>query len=510
MTTNRQLPELLDAYQWPPSSEELARAQGLAASDILRFDGNVAAAPSPSARPGAVAAALADVNEYDRGRYHDLRAAVAEHHGVGIDQVVLGAGSDELIVACARTFASGGTVATVPEFTYPMYRFAAGMAGATLLDDATVADLVYVCRPNNPTGELVDVPEVGGQLVIDEAYAEYADVDELARVANGAIVLRTFSKAHGLAGARVGYAICDAQRSALLASRLPPLSVASPSAALALASLRHPPDVRHQIEERERLCGELAELGLVALPSSTNFLYVPTDDPRKWHDALLPYGVVIRVYPEAIRISVRDRDDDEVLLDAIRSVRSSTAVPDRLVRERRITAETRIEVRLRLRGEGRVHVATGAGLYDHLLEQLAFHGHMDLRVRGVGDLENGEHHTVEDTMLALGDAIDRALGDRRGIARYGESRIPMDEAVAHAIVDLSGRPFAEVAISPDPGMATHALESLAQHARMTLHLEATGRNDHHTAEVAYKAVGRALAIAVARGDGGVTSTKGSL
>jgi histidinol-phosphate/aromatic aminotransferase/cobyric acid decarboxylase-like protein/imidazoleglycerol phosphate dehydratase HisB len=503
-------PELLDAYVWPPSTEELARSYGLAPADVVRFDGNVSAAAPACARPGAVAAALADVNEYDRGRYHELRAAIAEQHGVGIDQVVLGAGSDELIVACARTFAAGGTVATVPVRTYPMYRFAAGMAGARVVDDASVADLVYVCRPNNPTGELVDVPEVAGQLVIDEAYAEYAGVDELARVAAGAIVLRTFSKAHSLAGARVGYAVCDARRAAVLASRLPPLSVAAPSAALALASLRQPPDVRPQVEERERLRVELGQLGLVALPSSTNFLFVPTDDPRKWHDALLHYGVVVRLYADAIRISVRDRDDDDLLLDAIRAMQSSAPVPERLVRERRVTAETRIEVRLRLRGEGRVHVATGAGLYDHLLEQLAFHGRLDLRLRGVGDLETGAHHTVEDTMLALGDAIDQALGDRRGIARFGESRIPMDEAAAHAIVDLSGRPYAKVAITPDPGMAAHALESLAQRARMTLHVEASGRNDHHTAEVAYKAVGRALAMAVARHGGEVNSTKGSL
>jgi len=508
--SNRQTPAPLDAYQWPPSSAEIADALGLRESDIIRFDGNVAAAPSPFARPSTVARALADINEYDRGRYHELRAAIAESHGVNLDQIVLGAGSDELIVLAARTFAPGGTIATVPTNSYSMYRFAATMAGATVIDDPAAADLVYVCRPNNPTGEMVDVPSVTGQLVIDEAYAQYAGVDALNLVDTGAIVLRTFSKAHGLAGARVGYAVCDATRAAILSSRLAPLSVSSLSASLALASLRHPPDVSAQIAERGRLASELAALGLNATTSFTNFLYVPVEDPQKWRDELVAFGIVIRVFPGAIRISVRDRDDDDVLLDAIRAVQKGVEMPSDVVRQRRVTAETRIDVRLRLRGEGRVLVDTGSGLYDHLLQQLAFHGGLDLRLVGVGDLETGDHHTVEDMMRAFGDALDRALGDRRGIVRYGEARIPMDETIAHAVVDLSGRPLSRVAITPDPGMAAHALESLAQNAKMTLHVNSTGNNDHHAAEGAFKAVGRALAMALALDGGQVRSTKGSL
>ena len=107
----------------------------------------------------------------------------------------------------ARLFAEGGTVATVPTFSYSMYRYAAQMAGATLVEDPATADLVFVCRPNNPTGELPDIPVTSGQLVIDEAYAEYAGTDALSRMNDGAIILRTFSKAYGLAGARVGYAL---------------------------------------------------------------------------------------------------------------------------------------------------------------------------------------------------------------------------------------------------------------------------------------------------------------
>jgi imidazoleglycerol-phosphate dehydratase len=505
-----QLPDALVAYQWPPSTEEIAATFGMPTSDVLRFDGNVAPAPSPSARPATVAAALADVNEYDRGRYPELRRDIARHHGVEIDQVVLGAGSDELIVLCARTFASGGTVATVPSLTYSMYRFAAGMAGATMVEDPTAADLVYVCRPNNPTGELVDVPSVPGQLVIDEAYAEYAGVSALELVDEGAIILRTFSKAHGLAGARVGYAICDPGRAEVLASRLAPLSVSSLSAALARASLQNPPDVTDQVIERRRLAAALSELGLTPVESHTNFLYIPVDDPEDWYQSLARQGVVVRRFPGAIRVSVRDREDDDVLLEAVAVARGLVDSLSRPARRRRVTAETRIDVRLRTEGRGRVRVATGNGLYDHLVEQLAFHGGFDLTVTGVGDTETGEHHTIEDTMRALGDALDAALGERRGITRYGEATVPMDEALAHAVVDVSGRPVSEIRIEPDPGTAAHALECLAQNAKLTVHVTATGRNAHHTAEAAFKAVGRALRVALSPAGTHVPSTKGSL
>jgi len=391
-----------------------------------------------------------------------------------------------------------------------MYRYAALMAGARVTDDVNGADLVFVCRPNNPTGELPDVPEVAGQLVIDEAYAEYAGVDALAHVANGAIVLRTFSKAFGLAGARVGYAIADAQRTEVLSSRQAPLSVSSLSAALALAALASPPDLADQIAERERLARELGSRGLVAVPSFTNFLYVPMSDSTSFMTRMLPYGVVLRAYDEGLRISVRDALDNDLLLDALDQELFGAPAGAAYTRHRRATAETRLVVRLRVPGEGRVYVNTGEGFYDHMLQQLAFHGGMDLRLEGVGDVETGDHHVVEDMMIAFGEALDAALGDRRGLTRYGEARVPMDEALAHAVVDLSGRATATIDLSPDPGLAAHAFTSLAQTARITLHVTAHGANAHHVAEAAFKAVGRALAQATTRDGSLVRSTKGSL
>ena len=503
-------PVELASYQWPPSNEVIAEKVGLDPREIIRFDGNVATTPPPSARPAALARALADVNEYDRGRYFALRAAIAERHGVGLDQVALGAGSDEFIVLLARLFAGGGTVATVPAYSYSMYPYAAAMAGATIVDDPKTADLVFVCRPNNPTGELPEIPDVDGQLIIDEAYADYAGVDALDRVNSGAVVLRTFSKAYGLAGARVGYAIASPELIDIITSRQAPLSVSSLSASLALAAIATPLDVSTQVAERERLAGELTSLGLAPVKSYTNFLYIPMESPQELVEQLMAYGVVVRAYEGGLRISVKDELDDNVLLDVLRSVRGGAAMPSPSVRRRRATAETLLNIRLRIPGEGRVYVNTGLGFYDHMLQQLAFHGGMDLRLEGVGDLETGEHHMVEDMMITFGEALDEALGDRRGLTRYGEARVPMDEALAHAVVDLSGRATAAIAITPDPGMAAHALQSLAQNARITLHVTATGENDHHVAEAAFKAVGRALAQALTRDGTLVRSTKGSL
>jgi imidazoleglycerol phosphate dehydratase HisB len=215
----------------------------------------------------------------------------------------------------------------------------------------------------------------------------------------------------------------------------------------------------------------------------------------------------VRSFSGAFRVSVLDREDDDRLLEALGGPAVSGG---RSVRKVRATAETRFATRLALDGERRVRVATGAGIYDHFLEQLAFHAGFDLVVEGAGDFETGDHHTAEDLALAFGEALDAALGDRAGIARYGNAVVPMDDAIARAAVDLGGRPFAELQLEHDPGMAVHMFTSLAQAARATIHVEASGRDAHHVAEAAFKAVGRALAIAVAPAGTGIPSTKGIL
>jgi len=186
----------------------------------------------------------------------------------------------------------------------------------------------------------------------------------------------------------------------------------------------------------------------------------------------------------------------------------------------RATRETDITVTLGLDGTGHTAIATGIGFYDHLLGSLAHHGLFDLAIEADGDLPVDEHHTVEDVALVLGAAFAEALGDRSGIARFGGSSVPMDEALVTAVVDIGGRPYAVIDL-PFRGdrvgalplqLVEHALESFARTAGTTLHVSGTGRNDHHLAEAAFKAIGRALRVACEPDPRrtGVASTKGSL
>ncbi len=501
----RALPPGFRPYEWAPSTDDLARRAGLDPSEIVRFDGNVPPLPLPSSRPGALAGAVAEINTYPHGGYPLIHEAIAAYAGVEPENVVLGAGADDLIMLCARAFAGPGDVVAVPpDPTYPVYRVAAELAGATV-GDASPA-VTFCCRPANPLGNLPPLPEAR-PLVVDEAYFEYAGESAVGLIEDGVVVIRTFSKAFALAGARIGYLLASRDTAAELQVRQAPAQVSTLSVALAVAALRSPPDVRPVLEERERFAAKLRELGYAPLDSHTNFLFVPTPDPEAVAERLLARGCVVRVTGGGVRITVRDEGDDDLLLAALAGV---PAPQSRSVRHVRATAETTIRVRLGLDGAGRVRIATGAGLYDHLFEQLAFHGGLDLVVEGSGDLETGDHHTAEDTAIAVGEALDRALGERRGIARYGSADVPMDDALARASVDLGGRRGAEISLAEDPGLARHVLESLAQSARLTLHVEATGRDPHHVAEAAFKAVGRALRDAVRREGSELPSTKGVL
>ena len=500
------LPPEFEPYSWAPSTEELARRAGLDPSDIVRFDGNTPPLPLPSSRPGAVAQALSEVNTYPHGGYPFIHEAIAEYAGVEPENVVLGAGADDLIMLLARSYAGPGDVIAIPQQpTYPVYKVSAHLAGATVGIESPV--LTFLCRPGNPFGDLPDIPSVR-PLAVDEAYFEYAGGETaLPLLADGVIVIRTFSKAFGLAGARIGYLLAERDLAKQIYERQAPAQVSTLSVALALAALRTPPDLTPVIDERERLTEELRVLGYEPMRSWANFVYVPVENSQEIDERLLKRGCVVRLQPGGIRISVRDRDDDDLLLSALAG---EPAPQRRTVRAVRATAETTIRTRLGLDGAGRVRVGTGAGLYDHFLEQLAFHGGFDAVVEGSGDLETGEHHTAEDTAIAFGEALDRALGDRRGIARYGSAVVPMDDALARAAVDLGGRRGAEISLSDDPGLARHVLESLAHAARLTLHVSATGTDPHHVAEAAFKAVGRALRDATRVGGDELPSTKGVL
>ena len=186
----------------------------------------------------------------------------------------------------------------------------------------------------------------------------------------------------------------------------------------------------------------------------------------------------------------------------------------------RTTAETDIELTLVLDGDGEATVETGIGFFDHMLESFAAHGLFDLTVRCDGDLEIDDHHTIEDVGLVLGEALDDALGDRRGIRRFADRQVPMDEAVAEVVLDISGRPFfafdgefsQERVGEFTSAMARHFGRSLAEHAGLTLHVSVDGENAHHEVEALFKGLARTLddATRIDERRSDTPSTKGEL
>ncbi len=191
----------------------------------------------------------------------------------------------------------------------------------------------------------------------------------------------------------------------------------------------------------------------------------------------------------------------------------------------RTTRETKVVVELDLNGRGRSEISTGVGFYDHMLASLARHALFDLTVRADGDVEVDAHHTVEDVAIALGAALRRALGDKAGIKRFGDSLVPLDEALVQCAVDVSGRPYCVHTGEPEGqayvviggtyvgSLTRHVFESVSAHASIALHVRVlSGRDPHHIVEAQFKAVARALrdAVAIDPREGGVPSTKGSL
>jgi histidinol-phosphate aminotransferase len=312
-------------YAWAMSTAEAARIAGVAPDEVLRFDGNTSPRAPATARPETIAAALEEINRYAHGGFPVLIEAIAEYAGVEPAQVVLGAGADNLILLCARAFAGpGDRVAVADQPTYPLLRIAAWLAGAEVGDEDPV--LTFCCRPHNPTGALVDLP-AARPLAVDEAYFEYAregargseplTPSAVGLLDDGVVVIRTFSKAFGLAAARIGYALADEATAAELRQRQDPLCVTSLSAALALAGLADPPDVTPTVEERERLAAGLRELGYEPMPSHANFLYVRVPEAQAVYERLLRRGLVVRPSGDAIRITVHLPEANDRLLAAL-------------------------------------------------------------------------------------------------------------------------------------------------------------------------------------------------
>jgi histidinol-phosphate aminotransferase len=270
-----------------PSTEEIVRRTGLRASEIIRFDGNTSPQLLPSTRAEAIEEELARLHTYPHGGYPRLEEAIARYAGVSTDNLVLGAGADDLIILVVRAFAGpGDRVAITNDPTYPMFSIAVWVAGAVIADEQPA--LTICCRPNNPTGELGELP-AARPLLVDEAYFEYSGVTALDLIEDDVIVLRTFSKAFALAGARAGYAIAGRETAAALRRRQHPGPLSTLSAAL----------------------------GFEPWPSHANFLFVPVDEPAQLSERLMRAGRPVRPVPGGIRITVRNEDDDEDLLQSL-------------------------------------------------------------------------------------------------------------------------------------------------------------------------------------------------
>ncbi len=535
---------------------------------VSRFDMNTLPL-SPACWP-EVAARVARLEScsYPEAMYRPLREAIGRYAGFDWAQVVPGAGCDEVLLMSGALAIGRGDHALVCKPTYQMYAVSTATAGAALqalpplpglrLDlDALVerapgARLVWLCSPNNPTGEEVPRAIVAelctacpGLVVVDQAYLEFGgdDLSDLIATHPNLVVCRTLSKGWALASLRVGYALAAPEIAGALDALRPPGSISLQSALAAELTLAHADEMRADVAgyvaERGRLRRALEATGTEVLAEAGPFVTFRLDlDSDAAFDALAAHGCVTRTFGHepllagVIRVTVQTPPESDRLVAAVCAVTGATPpaaepVPaghDRLWGRRstvsRATRETQIDARLVIDGSGRTAVRTGVGFLDHMLHALAFHGCLDLDLEIAGDLDVDEHHTVEDAGIALGHALDRALGDRAGIRRFADASAPLDEAVATCVLDLGGRGVSviDLALSGAPvgGVAAslwpHLLDSFARAGRFNLHLTARGADDHHVVEAAFKALARALRSACEKDPrrAGTPSTKGVL
>ncbi len=362
-------------------------------------------------------------------------------------------------------------------------------------------------------------------LVVDEGLIEFSDSVSAATVVAdqpNLVVLRSLSLAYGLAGARVGAAIAQAPTLARLASVLEPYALPEPLVRLALQAL----DPSRMIEtaeriasvrrERERLARELGR-DLTIEPGVGPILMARPQDPAAALAALKTYGIEADLSGDRLRLPVSIKPEVNDRLLAAFGLTPAKRRPARVGQAVRDTKETRIVCAVDLDAPGPIRIETGVGFFDHMLEQIAAHGGFSLRLQCEGDLHTDPHHTIEDSAIALGQALKQALGERKGIARYGFV-LPMDEANATVSIDLSGRPyplFEGTFDTPFIGdyrtdLTAHVFRSLAEAMGAAVHIKVTGQDDHHKTEAVYKAFGRALRQAIRVEGDAVPSTKGVL
>lgn len=364
-----------------------------------------------------------------------------------------------------------------------------------------------------------------GLLAVDEGLIEYADAPSVAPLTarhDNLIVLRSLSLAWGLAGARVGAVIAAPGALARLASVLEPYALPTPDVRLALQALdpsrviETEARIRTVRAERERIVRALS-WRVVVEPGVGPVVAVQSADMPGVVAALARLGVPHEATDHRLQLPVSSRPEVNDRLLAAFGIASDRCRPPRRGEAVRETRETRIVCTVDLDAPGETRIDTGVGFFDHMLEQTAAHGGFSLRLACRGDLHIDPHHTVEDCAIVFGQALKAALGERRGIARYGFV-LPMDEAQARVSIDLSGRPYAVFEggfETPFIGayrtdLTAHVFRSLAEALGAAVHVSVTGADDHHKTEACFKALGRALRQAVRIEGEAVPSTKGVL
>ncbi len=491
------------------------------------------------------------LNRYPDASMKVLKQAFGAYRGIDGRDLMFGNGSDELIDLIIRAFCEPGKdKILVFDPTFDMYAVAAAINNVEIIREPLTADfqidfealqpqvdderlkVIFICSPNNPTGNSIPKDRIitlansfQGLVVVDEAYVDFADSTLINENVPNLVILQTFSKAIGLAGIRLGVGIGDPEVIEILNKIKPPYNVNELTQKEALAALSRPEEIKKQVSnivnERSKMSEILTGLPMVrkVFPSNANFLLVQFDDAKKVYDQLVSKGIVVRNKSRqvsgALRITVGTSEENSQLIAALRGVDFKSE--GRIGSCVRSTSETQIKVKVNLDDPSNSSISTGIPFFDHMLEQLARHGQIGLQIESKGDLVIDAHHTIEDTALALGTAFNDALGNRKGIERYG-FLLPMDDSLAQVAIDFGGRPWIEWDASfkssnlgdMPTDMVFHFFKSFSDMARCNINVKAEGANDHHQVEAIFKAFAKAVRMAVNQTGDELPSTKGVL
>lgn len=447
-----------------------------------------------------------------------LRRRFAELYGVEDARIVLVRGALHAKEIVMRLVALGGGKEVACAASPELERLAA-IYGLRIVEgisqSAAAAFFALGERPSEPPAMI---------SVLDESEIEFSDIKSSAGVGENIAVIRSLECAYGLSDAPCAALIAAEPLAARFAALVEPNAIPPiiEKAALEALSPSRLPAARAKIDRVRRERKDLAE-GLAQSPAVKSVrelagaavLVEPADcaafsaTARAWKIGLQPSGET------AFRLSVGAPDENQRVLFAFGAVeKMKKGRYGEVVRD---TAETKIAASVDLDREGPIAIDTGIGFFDHMLTQIVHHAGVSASLACEGDLEVDAHHTIEDCAIAFGQALSQALGERRGVARFGFT-LPMDEAEARVSIDLSGRPylvfegeFDTPLIGKYPTeMTEHVFRSLSQSLGAAIHLSVTGENDHHKTEACFKAFGRALRQAIRIEGEGTPSTKGVL